>query len=77
VKLLKGPPFLLMKMIKDILLKNLRNKARILLHYLDGKVKIDDRERIVYSDDYVGLDLVRYYASPLVKNRPPDALGWT
>ena len=60
----------------DLLPKKLRNKARILLHYIDGKVNIDDRERIVYNDNHVGsylLDIVRYYVSPLVKNRPLDA----
>lgn len=60
----------------DILPKNIRNKARMLLHYLDGKIKLDDQERIVYSDDHVGsylLDMVRYYVSPFVKTRPLDS----
>jgi len=60
----------------EILPKNLRNRARMLLHYLDGKVKLDTHERIVYSDNHVGsylLDMVRYYVSPFVKTRPLDA----
>jgi len=60
----------------DILPQKLRNKARMLLHYIDGKIKLDDRERIVYNDNHVGsyiIDLVRYYVSPFVKTRPLDA----
>ena len=60
----------------EILPKNLRNKARVLLHYIEGKVTLNAHERIVYGDGHVGsylLDIVRYYVSPLVKTRPLDA----
>ena len=62
--------------LAELLPKRLQNKAKILLHYLDGNVQVNDKQRIVYSDGSVGshvLDMVRYFVSPFVKQRPLDA----
>lgn len=57
--------------------KSYQPKARILLTCLQGKVKLTDQQRVIYSDG-VGshiIDLVRYYVTPsqLKINRPEDA----
>jgi hypothetical protein len=60
----------------ELLPKNLRNRAKILLHYLEGKVTLNEHERVQYNDGAIGshlLDIVRYYVSPLSKARPLDA----
>ena len=60
----------------ELLPKNLRNKARILVHYLENKITLNEHQRIVYENGEVGsylLDMIRYYVSPLVKQRPVDA----
>jgi hypothetical protein len=60
----------------ELLPKNLRNRAKIMLHYLEGKITLNEHERVQYSDGAIGshlLDLVRYYVSPLAKARPVDA----
>ena len=58
----------------DLLPKNLQNRARMLLHYIEN-VNVNDAQRIVYSDGSVGshiVDLIRYAVSPFVKTRPID-----
>ena len=60
----------------ELLPKNLRKKARILVHYLENKITLNEHQRIVYENGEVGsylLDMIRYYVSPLVKQRPVDA----
>lgn len=62
--------------LSNLLPKRLQNKARMLLHYLNGHVKLNEQQRIVYSNGSVGshiIDLVRYNISPFVKGRPIDA----
>ena len=63
--------------LAEIMPKNLRSRARMILHYLEnGNVTVNDMQRIVYDDDgNVGshvLDLIRYAISPFVKTRPLD-----
>lgn len=60
----------------ELLPKNLKTRARIILHYLEnGNVNINDMQRIVYDDGTIGshiLDLTRYAISPFLKTRPVD-----
>ena len=62
--------------LADLLPKNLKARARILLHYLENaNVNVNDVQRIIYADGTVGshiLDLVRYTVAPFVKTRPLD-----
>ena len=60
--------------LPDLLPKNMRSKARILVHYLNG-INVNNMQRIVYNDGVVGshvLDLIRYTVSPFTNNRPLD-----
>ena len=60
----------------ELLPKNLRNRAKVLLHYIDGKIRLSDQQRVIYEDGTTGshlLDLVRYFTSPLTKTRPMDS----
>jgi len=56
--------------LAELLPRNLRSKARLLLHHLNGKVPLDADNRVVYETDdgkQVGshlLDLVRSLVSP-------------
>ena len=63
------------KDMPNLLPKNMRGKARILVHYLNG-ISVNDMQRIVYNDGEVGshvLDLVKYAVSPFFqKQRPLD-----
>lgn len=64
------------KSMIELLPKMYQSKARIIMHYLEGHVKLDKNQRIVYAGGMVGshvLDLLRYFISPLVKERPLDA----
>jgi hypothetical protein len=62
--------------LPSLLPKNMRSKARVLVHYLEnGGVVINDMQRIVYDDGSVGshiLDLIRYAVSRFSKSRPLD-----
>ena len=62
--------------LADLLPKNMRSRARMLLHYVEnGNVTVNDVQRIVYENGTVGshiLDLTRYAISPFVKTRPLD-----
>jgi hypothetical protein len=65
--------------IVDLLPKNLRRKAKILLHYLKNQLRLDDNSRIIYADGGQGshlLDLVKYYTTPrsVKLSRPVDAV---
>lgn len=43
--------------------KRSRNKAQILIHYVDKYLKVDDNQRVIYNDGTRGshvVDLVRY-----------------
>ena len=60
--------------LPELLPKNMRGKARILVHYLNG-INVNNMQRIVYNDGVVGshvLDLIRYTVSPFSNNRPLD-----
>lgn len=64
--------------VLSLLPKRLRNKGKILLHYLDGEINLDGSNRIIYSDNSLGshlLDLIRYYTTSAGINihRPVDA----
>jgi len=57
--------------LAELLPKNLRSKARVLLHHLNGKVALDADNRVVYESSDGGkqvgshlLDLVRSLVSP-------------
>jgi len=57
--------------LAELLPRNLRSKARLLLHHLNGKVALDADSRVVYETDGGGkkvgshlLDLVRSLVSP-------------
>ena len=62
--------------LPELLPKNMRSKARVLVHYLEnGGVAVNDMQRIVYDDGEVGshmLDLLRYGLSRFSKSRPLD-----
>ena len=62
--------------ISELLPKNLRNRARMVLYYLENaNIRVNDVQRIVYEDGSLGshiIDLVRYAISPFVKTRPLD-----
>lgn len=62
--------------VSDLLPKCYRSKARIILHYINDSISLDARQRIVYKDGTVGshiVDMLRYFVSPFVKERPLDA----
>ncbi len=60
----------------ELLPKNLRNRARMVLQYLEnGNATVNDVQRVVYDDGNVGshiVDLTRYAISPFMKTRPVD-----
>ena len=62
--------------LAELLPKNMRSRARIVLHYLEsGNVTVNDLQRIVYQNGSVGshiIDLTRYAVSPFMKTRPID-----
>ena len=61
--------------LASLLPKNLQSRARMLFHYLENNVRVNDMQRIVYEDGTVGshvIDLTRYAISPFVKSRPVD-----
>lgn len=65
--------------VLSLLPKRLKNKGKILAHYLKGKVNLDSNNRVIYSDNSLGshlLDLIRYYttSSGINISRPIDAL---
>lgn len=60
----------------DLLPKCYRSKAKTILHHLQDRITLNDIQRVVYDDGTVGsnvLDLIRYFVSPFVKERPIDA----
>jgi hypothetical protein len=55
-------------LLAELLPKQLRPKAKLLLHYLSGKINLDTEGRVVYTDGRAGshlFDLVRYLVSPV------------
>ena len=62
--------------LAELLPKNMRSRARIVLHYLEnGNVTVNDLQRVVYQNGAVGshiIDLTRYAVSPFMKTRPID-----
>ena len=53
--------------VLQLLPPRLRQKARVMLHYLKSKLQVNGEGRVVYSDGTQGshlYDLLRYYASP-------------
>ena len=62
--------------LAELLPKNMRSRARIVLHYLEnGNVTVNELQRIVYQNGAVGshiIDLTRYAVSPFMKTRPID-----
>lgn len=62
--------------IPELLPKCYRAKAKVIVHYLRDQIKLDENQRVLYPDKTVGshiLTLMRYFVSPLVKERPLDA----
>jgi hypothetical protein len=61
--------------LASLLPKNMQSRARMMFHYIENAVSVNDTQRIVYDDGTVGshvIDLVRYAISPFVKSRPVD-----
>ena len=62
--------------LAELLPKNMRSRARLVLHYLEnGNVTVNDLQRVVYQNGAVGshiIDLTRYAVSPFMKTRPID-----
>ena len=66
----------LLSTVADLMPKHLRAKAKLLMHYVNGHIQIDDQNRVVYAIqlpdgttyDQTGsshfLDLVKYFVSP-------------
>ena len=63
--------------LAQFLPKGYRNRGRILLHYLQAHLKLNEQQRVIYEpNNTLGshiLDLVKYFASPFAKDRPVDA----
>ena len=63
--------------LAQLLPKSYRSRARILLHYLEGHLKLNPQQRVLYPpNDQLGshiLDLVKYYVSTFPTDRPLDA----
>lgn len=63
--------------LAQLLPKSYRSRARILLHYLEGHLKLNSQQRVLYPpNDQPGshiLDLVKYYVSTWHTDRPLDA----
>lgn len=61
----------------DLLPKSYRSRARILLHYMEGHVKLNEQQRVIYPPNgQLGshiLDLVKYFVSTFPTDRPLDA----
>jgi len=63
----------------ELLPKQYRAKANALMHYIDGKVSLDENQRYVHDDGTVAshlIDLIRYYVTPTTIKlpRPLDAV---
>lgn len=66
--------------LAEFLPKSYRGRAKILLHYLHGHIRLNEQQRVVYPNDQVGshiLDLVKYFVSPFPSDRPLDAPKFT
>lgn len=68
------------EMIKMVELfpKNIRNKAKLLLQFVEPRIKTDSDDRVIYDDGQIGshlLDLIRFFVLPTTMNvsRPIDA----
>ena len=63
--------------LAQFLPKSYRGRARILLHYLQGHIKLNEQQRVLYPpNDQLGshlLDLVKYYVATFPTDRPKDA----
>lgn len=63
--------------IIDLLPKAYKAKAKTILHYLKGYLKLDNQHRVRYEDNnQLGshiIDLLRYFAAPFPTERPIDA----
>ena len=62
--------------LAEFLPKGYRSRARMLLHYLEGKVKLNAQQRVIYETGKVGshiLDLVKYFVANIETHRPLDA----
>lgn len=73
----------LLMSVVDLLPRQLRSKGRLLLHYMAGKITLDDQSRIIYTvgdpggsaHEEIGshiLDLVRFTVSPSSHFGNPD-----
>jgi translation initiation factor 2 beta subunit (eIF-2beta)/eIF-5 len=62
--------------VSDVLPKCFRSRARIILNYLEGRIHLNGSQRVVYENSVTGshiVDLLRYFLSAFVKQRPKDA----
>lgn len=63
--------------LAQLMPKSYRGRATTLLRSLDGKVKLNDQQHVLYPpNDQLGshiLDLVKYYVSTWPTDRPIDA----
>lgn len=63
--------------LAQFLPKSYRGRGRILLHYLQGHVKLNEQQRVLYPpNQQLGshiLDLVKYFVATFPMDRPVDA----
>ena len=62
--------------LAQFLPKGYRQRAKILLHYLEPFIKLTDKDRVIYENGQLGshiLDLVKYFVSTFQTDRPVDA----
>lgn len=61
----------------ELLPKSYRSRARMLLHYLEGHIKLNEQQRVIYPpNNQLGshiIDLVKYFVSKFPTDRPLDA----
>lgn len=66
--------------IANMLPKRMQSRCRILLHYLEGHLKLSPTHKVIYADGEIGshiIDLLRYFLSQFVTDRPLDAPKFT
>lgn len=62
--------------VLDLLPKSYKSRGRIILHHIEGQVKLNQQNRVVYQGGKQGshiIDLLKYFLSPFSKSKPIDA----
>lgn len=76
ISVVEPPPKTQLIDLAELLPKNCRHKAKMLLHYLEGHVQLNDQQRVVYANGQLGshiVDLVKYFVASYHTDRPIDA----